>query len=164
MKNLWAPWRKAYISGQKKTSGCFFCQDLRASPKKDKINLLLFRSRFAFILLNRYPYTNGHLMLVPNRHVPSLERLKDSERLDLLKLLDLALQLLKKSLHPHGFNVGMNLGRIGGAGVPGHVHLHVVPRWKGDTNFMPVLTGTKIISDSLQSTYLELSRVIQTIK
>ena len=100
-------------------------------------------------------------MLAPNRHVPSLENLKDEERLDLFKLLDLSLKLLRKGLRPHGFNMGLNLGRIGGAGLPGHVHLHVVPRWKGDTNFMPVLTGAKVISDSLQSTYRELHRILQ---
>lgn len=161
MRQIWAPWRKAYILGQRRTPGCFFCQDRRSSPRKDKKNLLLYRSRHTFLVLNRYPYTNGHLMLAPNRHVPSLENLKDEERLDLFKLLDLSLKLLRKGLRPHGFNMGLNLGRIGGAGLPGHVHLHVVPRWKGDTNFMPVLTGAKVISDSLQSTYRELHRILQ---
>ena len=103
-------------------------------------------------------------MIVPNRHVSSLEKLSDNERLDLLGLLDLALGLLKKVFHPHGFNVGINLGRIGGAGVPGHIHVHAVPRWKGDTNFMPVLTGTKVISESLQATYLELKKALKKNK
>jgi len=164
VKHLWAPWRKAYIRGQAKTRGCFFCRDLRAPVGKDKINFVLLRSRHAFIVLNHYPYTSGHLMLVPNRHVPSLEKLMDVDRLDFLRLLDRALNLLRKAFRPHGFNVGMNLGRIGGAGVPGHVHLHVVPRWQGDTNFMPVLTGTKIVSESLQSTYLELHKVLQAAR
>ena len=110
-------------------------------------------------MLNLYPYNNGHLMLVPNRHVPSLEKLKNEERLDLLQLLDRSLAILRKALHPHGFNIGINLGRVGGAGVPGHVHMHVVPRWKGDTNFMPVTAGTKVISDSLKGTYQSLSQL-----
>lgn len=160
MKNLWAPWRKVYISGKAKTPGCFLCRDLKAPRKKDKDNFLLFRSETAFIVLNRFPYTNGHLMVVPNRHVSSMEKLNDQERLDLLNLQDLALSLLKKVFHPHGFNVGFNLGQMGGAGIPGHIHMHVVPRWKGDTNFMPVLTGTKVISESLQATYLELKKAL----
>lgn len=164
MKNLWAPWRKAYITGKAKTPGCFLCRDLKAPQKKDKGNYLLFRSQTAFIVLNRFPYTNGHLMVVPNRHVSSLEKLNNKERLDLLKLVDLALSLLKKVFRPHGFNVGLNLGQMGGAGVPGHIHVHAVPRWKGDTNFMPVLTGTKVISESLQSTFLELKKALQKNK
>ena len=151
-------------AGDSKTPGCFFCRDLKAPPQRDKNNYLLLRTRTAFILLNRFPYTNGHLMIVPNRHVSSLEKLSDNERLDLLGLLDLALGLLKKVFHPHGFNVGINLGRIGGAGVPGHIHVHAVPRWKGDTNFMPVLTGTKVISESLQATYLELKKALKKNK
>lgn len=164
MNRIWAPWRKGYILGQRRTRGCFFCQDRRSSPKKDRKNLLLYRSRYNFLLLNRYPYTNGHLMLAPNRHVPSLEHLEDQERLDLLRLLDTALKLLRKALHSQGFNVGLNLGRVGGAGIPGHVHLHVVPRWEGDTNFMPILTGTKVISDSLDSTYSLLRQTLKSLK
>ena len=156
MKRLWAPWRKSYVLGGKRQKGCFFCEDSRAPLKKDPLHLVLYRSQHSFVVLNRYPYTNGHVMLVPNRHVATMEKLNDRERLDILKLLDLSMELLRRSFHPEGFNVGMNLGRSGGAGIPGHVHLHVVPRWNGDTNFMPVLTGTKVISDSLESTYHRL--------
>lgn len=164
MDRIWAPWRKVYITSQTRRKGCFLCGVRRASHSKDPKHLLLFRSRHSFILLNRYPYTNAHLMIVTNRHVPSLEQLRDEERLDVLQLLDLALKILRKTIHPHGFNMGMNLGRTGGAGVPGHVHLHVVPRWKGDTNFMPVLTGTKVISDSLSSTYRQLRQSLRRLK
>lgn len=164
MERLWAPWRKGYILGQRRTPGCLFCRAHRSSSKKDRKNLLLYRSRCNFLLLNRYPYTNGHLMLAPNRHVPSLEHLEDKERLDLLRLLDTALKLLRKAFHSRGFNVGLNLGRVGGAGIPGHVHLHVVPRWEGDTNFMPILTGTKVISDSLESSYRELHRTMKSLR
>ena len=164
MKNLWAPWRKDYVGGKQKTPGCFLCRSLKASQKKDKDNYILLRSQTAFIVLNRFPYTNGHLMVVPSRHVSTLEKLNDNESLDLLRQLDLALDLLKKVFRPHGFNVGLNLGQMGGAGVPGHIHIHAVPRWKGDTNFMPVLTGTKVISYSLQAVYQELKKALQKIK
>ncbi|MBI4115809.1 MAG: HIT domain-containing protein [Candidatus Omnitrophica bacterium] len=165
MRQIWAPWRKVYIGGgHKKTSGCFLCRGRRSSRNKDVKNLLLHRSSHSFIILNRYPYTNGHLMVVPNRHVPSLEKLNNAERLDLLKLLDRSLAVLKKSVHPHGFNIGMNLGQTGGAGIPGHMHIHVVPRWKGDTNFMPVISGTKVISDSLSAVYKALSCLIKNKK
>lgn len=162
MERIWAPWRRGYVIGKRRPSGCLFCRARRAPPKKDSLNFVLRRSPAAFLILNRYPYTNGHLMVVPNRHVSSLEQLKDRERLDLLRLLDQALALLRQALHPHGFNIGINLGRIGGAGIPGHAHLHVVPRWAGDTNFMPVLTGSKVISDSLEATYRQLRQVLRS--
>jgi len=163
MKLLWAPWRKIYIASEVQTKGCFFCKDLRSPTARDPENHLLHRSRHAFILLNRFPYTNGHLMVAPNRHVSSLEKLSDAERLDFLRLSDLSTTLLKRTLKPQGFNLGINLGRVAGAGIPGHVHLHIVPRWKGDTNFMPILTGTKVISDSLEATYRELRRSLRAI-
>ena len=163
MNQIWAPWRKSYVLGGKRQKGCFFCDDYRAPSRKDAGNLVLHRSQSSFIVLNRYPYTNGHAMLVPYRHVPTLEKLNDRERLDILKLLDLSMELLRRCFRPEGFNVGMNLGRSGGAGVPGHVQLHVVPRWNGDTNFMPVLTGSKVISDSLESTYQRLHQSLKTL-
>jgi ATP adenylyltransferase len=109
-------------------------------------------------MLNRYPYNNGHVMIVPNRHVPMLDRLAQREKLDLLQLLDRSLAVLKKTIHPQGFNIGINLGRSAGAGFPGHLHIHIVPRWTGDTNFMPVAGETKVISDSLEAVYEALSR------
>lgn len=160
MDRIWAPWRKAYVTGEKRSRGCLFCRVRRASPKKDPKHFLLYRSKHSFILLNRYPYTNAHLMLVTNRHVSSLEKLEEEERLDLFGLLDRALQILRRAYHPHGFNLGMNLGRVGGAGIPGHAHLHVVPRWEGDTNFMPVVAGIKVISDSLEGVYKTLRRLL----
>ena len=102
-------------------------------------------------------------MLVPNRHMATLEKLNSKERLDLLRVLDLAMKLLRKSFRPQGFNVGINLGKVGGAGIPGHVHIHIVPRWVGDTNFMPTTTGTKVISDSLDSTYRHLHQILKTL-
>ena len=163
MERIWAPWRKAYLLGSEKTRGCLFCRERRASKSKDKKNLLLHRSTHTFIILNRYPYTNAHLMLVPNRHVDSPEKLSEKEQFDLFKLLNLSLKLLKKAFHPQGFNIGINLGKAGGAGIPGHLHLHVVPRWVGDTNFMPAASGAKVISDSLDSTYRYLRRVLKKL-
>ena len=160
MKRLWAPWRKKYVTHQKPMR-CIFCVACRAPRKNDGKKLVVCRSHHGFILLNLYPHNNGHVMVVPNRHVPSLERLTDAERLDLLRLVDRSLAILKKTLHPQGFNIGMNLGYIGGAGFPNHLHIHVVPRWQGDTNFMPILTGTKVISNSLQDVYKILSGALK---
>lgn len=159
MKRLWAPWRKGYVT-HKKPGRCIFCAALRAPSRNDRKHLVLRRSRHGFLILNLYPYNNGHVMVSPNRHVPSFEDLHREEKLDLLSLLDKATRALRKALHPRGFNVGLNLGRTGGAGFPGHLHLHVVPRWEGDTNFMPVLAGTKVISNSLQDVYEMLSRAL----
>lgn len=158
MNQIWAPWRKKYIVIKKKFDGCIFCRALRAPSKKDSKNLLVYRSLQGFLMLNLYPYNNGHLLLMPNRHVSTLEKLKDQERLDLFHMIDRTVQILKNAFHPQGFNIGINIGRVGGAGIPGHVHIHIVPRWEGDTNFMPVITGTKVISDSLQGVYKTLHR------
>lgn len=160
MDKLWAPWRRAYVFRKERRVGCLFCRALRAPSRKDPKTLVLLRSPHTVIILNRFPYNNGHLMVVPRRHVSSLEKLKDGEQLDLLQMLNRSLSLLRRGLGPQGYNVGLNLGRAGGAGVPGHLHLHVVPRWVGDTNFMPVLTATKVISDSLDATYQRLKTVI----
>lgn len=157
MNQIWAPWRKRYVSG-KKARGCLFCRVVKAPRRKDRTHLLVHRSSRSYLMLNRYPYNNGHVMIVPNRHVPMLDRLAQREKLDLLQLLDRSLAVLKKTIHPQGFNIGINLGRSAGAGFPGHLHIHIVPRWTGDTNFMPVAGETKVISDSLEAVYEALSR------
>lgn len=159
MKRIWAPWRKGYVFAKKRMRGCIFCRILRSPAKSDPKNLLLRRSFHSFAMLNLYPYNNGHLMLVPNRHVASLDALREIEKLDILRLLDRSIGILKKAFHPQGFNIGINLGKSGGAGVPDHIHIHVVPRWEGDTNFMPVVGQTKVISDSLASTFQALRRL-----
>ena len=155
---LWAPWRKKYIlhlpSRWKKT--CIFCSMVR--KQKDKKNLIVKRTQYSFAVLNLYPYNNGHLLIIPKRHVANFEKLKDAELLDLMRLQNEMLAHLKKKLKPHGFNLGVNLGATGGAGVTGHVHIHLVPRWTGDTNFMPVIGKTKVISESLVSLYERLTR------
>ena len=161
MKHIWAPWRKKYVGARKKPKGCLFCRIERGPSRRDAGNLLLRRSRHSFLMLNLYPYTNGHLMLVPRRHLPTLEGLKKDERLDLLDLLDRALAALRKAFHPQGFNIGLNVGKAGGAGIPDHAHIHIVPRWLGDTNFMPLLAEVKVIPDTLSNTHRTLTRFLK---
>ena len=153
MNKLWAPWRKPYILS-KPTKKCFICR-IQASSQ-DKKHFVLKRTPRSFAVLNLFPYNNGHVMVIPNRHVGDLEKLKDAELLDLLRLTNQIITRLKRIMKPHGMNVGINFERVGGAGVPGHLHIHVVPRWSGDTNFMPVIADTKILSESLQSVYKRL--------
>ena len=160
MDKLWAPWRKGYIL-KKSHRGCFFCQKIKAPASRDSKNLILKRTPHSFSVLNLYPYNNGHLMVVPKKHVATLDRLTETEQLDLLKLVNDTVKLLKRSLNPRGMNLGINMGRIGGAGVPGHIHIHLVPRWAGDTNFMPVTGNTKVISESLKSVYERLKKRIK---
>jgi len=155
MKYLWAPWRMEYILGKKK-KGCFFCKNLKENENRK--NLILIQGKSVFVVMNKYPYTNGHLMIVPKRHYVDLEQLDDNELEELFDLLRTSIRVLKSSLHPHGFNVGMNIGKVGGAGED-HLHIHLVPRWTGDTNFMPVIGETKIISEYLKETYGKLHSV-----
>jgi len=152
MEYLWAPWRMEYIL-RKKKQGCFFCRKLK--EKKSKQNLILYRGEYVFVVMNKYPYTNGHLMVVPKRHCLNLEQLDNNELRELFDLLKVSVRVLKANFHPHGFNIGMNIGKMGGAGED-HLHLHIVPRWAGDTNFMPVIGRTKIISEYLEKTYEKL--------
>lgn len=152
MRYLWAPWRMDYIH-KDKAPGCLFCTKPR--QKKDKENLILHRGEHAFVMMNKYPYNNGHLMVVPRRHCAGLEDLNPLESKELFGLLTMAVRLLKGSLAPQGFNIGVNIGKVGGAGED-HLHFHIVPRWAGDTNFMPVLGETKIVPEYLANTYERL--------
>ena len=152
MKYLWAPWRMNYILG-KKEKGCFFCK--KSKEKKDRENLILLKRKQGFIMMNRFPYNNGHLMVVPKRHCVDLEQLSRKEILELFQLLQISTRILKRCFHPHGFNIGVNIGVSGGAGED-HIHFHIVPRWAGDTNFMPVVGETKIIPQYLEETYERL--------
>ena len=150
LSRLWAPWRSAFIS-QRKRPGCIFCIAKRS--RQDRQHQVIARHAHVFALLNRYPYNNGHLMVAPYRHVGGLAALREPEWMGMLQLSRRLTDRLHRVLHPDGFNVGLNLGRAAGAGIPGHLHLHIVPRWNGDTNFMPVLTHTKIISQSLDELF-----------
>ena len=156
MEKLWAPWRTAYILG-KPSKRCFICQ-IKATSSRDKKHLVLKRTPHSLAVLNLYPYNPGHLMVVPKRHVKNLTYLNDSELLDLFRLLNEMTKLVQKSLKPQGMNMGINLGKLAGAGVPGHVHVHLVPRWKGDSNFMPTIAGTKVVSESLEAVYGRLKK------
>ena len=158
MDKLWAPWRIKYITGTKR-KGCIFCQALKS--KNDSRSNLVYRSKYCFAILNTFPYNNGHLMVVPNRHTADMSELKDEELLDLQKTQVTMLSALKLALKPAGFNVGINLGKVAGAGIAEHMHIHVVPRWESDTNFMPIVSDTKIISQSLQDLYKLLRKHIK---
>lgn len=147
MDKLWAPWRSKYIYLRKR-KGCIFC----VKPTGDKGNRhVIDRSKYSFSMLNLYPYNNGHVMVAPYRHVKSLELLSDAEIADLMRLVNKTKLKIDKALKPDGYNIGINLGKIGGAGFAGHIHIHIVPRWVGDTNFMPLLSGTKVVSESLNA-------------
>jgi ATP adenylyltransferase len=150
LNKIWAPWRIRYIT-QKKAKACIFCQALR--EKKDKKNFIVLRSKYCFAILNTFPYNNGHVMIVSNRHIKLLEQLNEQELLDTMKTLIKTKSILNKILKPDGFNVGINLGKLAGAGIDKHLHIHIVPRWLRDTNFMPVVADTKVISQSLKELY-----------
>ena len=155
MDQLWAPWRDKYISAvMKPMRGCVFCRI--GKERADKKNLIFVRAKYCFAVLNLFPYNNGHILLMPYRHVNDLQKLHKAESDELFELLIHTKKLLTKVLRPQGFNVGINLGRIAGAGFPGHLHVHVVPRWKGDMNFMPVVGSTKVISQSLHNLHQSL--------
>jgi len=152
MKILWAPWRIKYILGKKE--GCIFCDKVKEN--KDRENYVLLRGKNAFVMLNTFPYSNGHLMVAPYKHVPDFESLEKDVLGELMGLVKTCTQILKKALKPEGFNVGINLGKVAGAGVEGHIHIHIVPRWGGDTSFISTVGNTKIIPESLDDTYRKL--------
>lgn len=152
MKFLWAPWRMNYILSEKE-KGCLFCSKRR--EERDRENLILYRETEGFVMMNRYPYNNGHLMVVPKRHCVYLEELRKGETAGLFRLLNLTTRVLRETLCPQGFNIGINVGKAGGAGEE-HLHVHIVPRWAGDTNFMPVLGETKVVPQHLEETYQTL--------
>ncbi|MBI4313540.1 MAG: HIT domain-containing protein [Candidatus Omnitrophica bacterium] len=163
MKHLWAPWRRGYIHSltrpfdrppkdKGKEKGCLFCR----AHKSDRRRWVLGRGKNALVMMNLYPYAAGHLMVAPRRHVARPGLLRDEELLELWQWVNQSMRHLDQALHAEGYNIGVNIGRPAGAGIPGHMHIHVVPRWNGDTNFMPVLASTKVISDSMDSLYREL--------
>ncbi len=155
MDSLWAPWRLQYVTAPKKSDqagdDCFICRS--SKEQNDKENLLVRRESAVLVLLNRFPYNNGHLLISPKTHKGELTDLDDNELLQCMQVIQRMVTILKASMRPNGFNIGLNLGRAGGAGLPGHLHWHIVPRWNGDTNFMPVLGETKVISQSLDALY-----------
>jgi ATP adenylyltransferase len=153
MNRLWAPWRMKYIAeiGNKKEEGCIFCT--KPDVSDDKNNLIVLRGEKCFIILNAFPYTNGHLLIVPYVHTSELDALDEPTAAELWKFVVLGKKALTKAYKPDGFNIGMNIGRSGGAGIEQHLHLHIVPRWNGDVNFMSVMTDSRVISQGLGDTY-----------
>lgn len=160
MKSLWAPWRIDYITGEKE-DGCIFC--VKPKEGNDKKNLILHKGETGFIIMNRYPYSNGHLMAVPYRHTNKLSDLSPEERLEMMDLTSKCVDILE-TLKAEGFNIGINLGRAGGAGIDDHLHFHIVPRWSGDTNFMPVIADVRVMPEYLEDTYETLSQEIKTLE
>jgi len=167
MDHLWAPWRLSYVAAEKPTEPpgdgpehCFVCRGLAAGD--DRSHLILLRAEFCAVVLNKFPYNNGHLMVVPRAHRANLTELSDEELLEIQRTMQRMIGLLELAMKPDGFNCGLNLGRAAGAGLPGHLHWHIVPRWNGDTNFMPVLGNAKVMVQSLEASYDLLSSILAT--
>lgn len=157
---LFAPWRMQYIKSLGKDDGCFLCAAAAISPEKKRELLVLWTTQHSVVLLNRFPYANGHLLIAPRAHKADLEDLADAEHLDLAAQTTAVVRLLKRAVSAQGFNIGINLGKVAGAGLPGHVHQHVVPRWGGDTNFMSVVGETRVVPEALTQLYDELVRIV----
>lgn len=154
MENIFAPWRMAYISASKNQEGCIFCDFPKEN--RDEERLILHRGKTCFIILNAFPYNPGHLMVSPYRHTAEYEHLTDTEMLELHRLGGRCVSVLKKVMSPQGFNLGINLGKVAGAGFDEHIHLHIVPRWNGDTNFMPVFSDVRVVAEGLATTYKKI--------
>lgn len=166
MDKLWSPWRSKYMDtfkpGNEKNDGCLFCSMAKAA--NDKENYIIHRGGKCFIVMNLYPYNSGHLMIVPYMHTSSMSEFDDETNLDVMKSLNLSREILQSALHPHGFNLGANFGRVSGAGIDDHIHFHIVPRWNGDTNFMPVFNDVKVISEAMDDTYNKLKKALANIE
>jgi ATP adenylyltransferase len=158
MKHLWSPWRLEYLIAPE-TEGCIFCQAIKGDA--DRENLVLYRGEHAFVMLNRFPYNNGHFMVLPYAHVPSLENLGAPTLTEMMLLLNRGLAALRRAMEPDGFNVGANLGQAAGAGIEEHVHIHAVPRWTGDTNFMPVVGEMSVVPQTWLQTYDDLKAALE---
>jgi ATP adenylyltransferase len=153
MKKIWAPWRAKYI-GMEKPKGCIFCD--KPLEDRDAENYIIFRGKLNFIIMNSYPYNPGHLMVVPYRHIGNVEDMTAEERIEHYEMVSRAVQTLKRALNTSNYNLGMNLGRAAGAGIDDHIHTHIVPRWNGDNNFMPVIADVRVIPEALADTYNKL--------
>jgi ATP adenylyltransferase len=161
LDRLWSPWRMAYVGKAAEPAGCLFCRV--AARRADRADLVLARRPQALLMLNRFPYNPAHLMVAVRRHAAQFHVLKEDERADVLELTALAERALAAEYAPHGINYGLNVGRVAGAGFPGHLHLHLVPRWDGDTNFMPVVGQTKVLPESLEKTWKRLRSAIAAL-
>lgn len=159
MENLWAPWRMTYILGEDKQTraqSCIFCvDDKKTGPDKER--LILFTGKLTTVMMNRYPYNNGHLLVAPRRHVPELSMLTMEEMSDLMSKVRDSMDIMRRDANPDGFNVGLNVGRVAGAGIEAHLHFHVVPRWNGDTNFMTVFADVRVVPEHLEASFDRLA-------
>ncbi|MBI5408525.1 MAG: HIT domain-containing protein [Nitrospirae bacterium] len=168
MKRLWAPWRIEYILDENKHKSCLFCDISKNSGKDNKTgdrkNFILYRGEHCFVLMNKYPYNNGHLMVVPYFHTPTFEGLSDEVLFELIKTVKQSTDKLKRALNPDGFNLGLNFGKVAGAGMESHMHLHVVPRWTGDTDSMPIIAETRVMPEHLRKTYGKLKKIFDREK
>ncbi len=163
MKRLWTPWRMVYLKSASKQSGCIFCAKVKARRSSDRKNLVVQRGERAFVMMNLYPYTSGHLMVAPYDHTGALEALDGDTLKEMMLLVGTSIRALRATMNPQGFNIGINLGRVAGAGVEDHVHIHIVPRWNGDTNFMPVFAEVRMIPELLPQTYDKLREAFQAL-
>jgi ATP adenylyltransferase len=154
MKHLWSPWRMSYILDHKNEDSCVFCSAAIVSDGNE--NLIVYRGKYVYVILNRYPYTSGHLMVVPFEHCATLEELPAEARAEMMEFIADCAQLLKVEYQAQGFNIGANLGSAAGAGIPQHLHFHIVPRWQGDTNFMSAVGETRVVPEALEKTYLRV--------
>lgn len=154
MKVLWAPWRMEYILSDKSGGGCIFCAG--NNRDEDEARRILYVGPLTMVMMNRFPYNNAHLLVAPLRHVPNMDSLSNEEMLDLLIIVRRSIGVLKNAMNPEGFNVGLNLGKTAGAGIEDHMHMHIVPRWNGDTNYMSVLGDVRVISEHIEETYHKL--------
>jgi ATP adenylyltransferase len=163
MENLWAPWRMAFISPKTpQPQVCIFCT--LPAAHRDAENYILYRGSLCYMVLNRYPYNNGHLMIAPFQHVASIEKLDAATLAELMAQVQLAVRALRMVMKPDGFNMGLNEGKVAGAGYADHMHFHIVPRWYGDTNFMPVIADIKVIPEHLDNVYQQLKQALETLK
>jgi len=160
MKHLWSPWRMEYIENDKEENGCVFCNVQALTDGTE--NLIAHRGEHSYVILNRFPYTSGHLMVLPFGHVSNLEELDSATRAEMMELASRCTTILKDIYRPQGFNVGVNIGEAAGAGVLGHVHIHIVPRWMGDTNFMSAIGETRVLPESLEDTYTRVQAAFQS--
>jgi len=153
MRQIWAPWRIKYIQGEK-PEGCILCD--KPGGNSDAQNYILYRGGKNFVIMNSYPYNPGHLLIAPYRHVASLEELTGEECREHFEIVSRSIKILKQAFNPGGFNIGINMGKVAGAGIDDHIHTHIVPRWQGDTNFMPVISDTRVVPEAVAETYEKL--------
>jgi ATP adenylyltransferase len=161
LRRFWTPWRMPYILSDEPSTECVFCQKLAEAPECDKENYVLLRVRHSFAVLNLYPYNNGHLLVLPYEHASHLEDLPLEVQSEMMHLVSYFTRLMRRAVNPDGFNIGINIGKAAGAGIDDHIHIHVVPRWRGDTNFMPVIAEMRVIPEWLDDTYAKLKALIE---